>query len=1079
MSLSTRQHIWHQATVGICSRLNSVVPLNNMFHCQGTLLCTVQCRHRRCSLAIKIMMEVNSNIADQVTASGTTDAPQVAAVVNKKLNPCKPLFLKLGAWNVRTTNDSDSSTRPERATAIICKELEKASIDICALSEVRRPGTGNLVEKSHTIFWSGGDKKQAGVGFAIRNELLNQYDLNPTPRNDRISTLRIKLKENSHILLVSVYGPTMQRTQEEKEQFYEQLGDVLDDARNDSIIVLGDLNARVGKDWTSWPSVIGKYGVGNMNSNGLILLEFCSRYQLSIMGTMFQMKNSLKTTWQHPRSKHFHQIDHVLANSHARQYINVTKIDPIADCFTDHKLLVTKCFFKIQPKNKGLKPPKKYDITLTTEKKQRLQSFLNEKLLTCEHDWEDFKSTLQEAAKHTFDQRKKVSQDWFDDNDVEIQRLLKDRHLNRNELRDQVRRLKNQWFHERATEAERYAQSKNHREFYAAVNKVYGPRSKANHPVRSKNDTLLTSSPDIKDRWIEHFSELLNQPTDVDQSLLHDIEQLPIDESLDLPITEEELDTALKNTKLGKSPGPDGILPEVLVHGGNTLKAFLFSIISIFWFTENLPSEIKDPNITILFKKGDRSQCGNYRGISLLSVVGKLFADILLQRLKRVAEKVYPQSQSGYRESRSTIDGIFTLRQLIEKTKEQRQQMYIVFVDFTKAFDTVNREFLFKILGKLGCPSKFIRLVEALYTQVNARLIIDGVLTEPFQYNSGVKQGCKLAPTLYGIYAAVLLLLAYDSIAHQFSIKIRFRYDGEFFDLKRLKAKTKTFIAFIREAQYADDIAIFSDSAIGLQTLLTAYNNMAKRMGLSINIKQTETMSIGPEELFFIDDTQIQSVNRFKYLGSIVTSDGSVNTEIITRIQALSAAYGRLRDRVFDSHDLTLSTKLKVYTQCLTPLLTYGCETWTLYRRNVSQLRTVQQRHLRKILRIKWSDHISNEEVLRRADTEDIEITLVKSRLRWLGHISRMEDERPVKSLLYGELDKGTRPVGRPNLRYKDTCKSVLKCGNILDRWQNMVDDRSLWRRTIVDVCGKLNEKRIASYQRRKEHRARKNLIVI
>ena len=91
-------------------------------------------------------------------------------------------------------------------------------------------------------------------------------------------------------------------------------------------------------------------------------------------------------------------------------------------------------------------------------------------------------------------------------------------------------------------------------------------------------------------------------------------------------------------------------------------------------------------------------------------------------------------------------------------------------------------------------------------------------------------------------------------------------------DLSRLKAKTKTFIDFIREAQYADDIAIFSDSALGLKVLLNAYNNMAKRMGLSINIKKTETMSIGLEEEFFIDGTPIKSVNRFKYLGSIVTS---------------------------------------------------------------------------------------------------------------------------------------------------------------------------------------------------------------
>ena len=1021
-------------------------------------------------------MEVNSNLADQATASGPTDAPQDTAVVNKKRNPCKSVFLKLGAWNVRTTNDSDGSVRPERATAIICRELEKSAIDICALSEVRRPGAGNIIEKSHTIFWSGSDKKEAGVGFAISNDLLNLTDLNPNPINDRISTLRVPLSDNDHLTIVSVYGPTMQRTQEEKEQFYDRLGECIEIARNDKIVVLGDLNARVGKDFVSWPSVIGKHGVGNMNSNGLMLLEFCSRYKLSVMGTMFQMKNSLKTTWQHLRSKHFHQIDHVLASASAKQSVIITKIDPKADCFTDHKLLISKCNFRLKRKKKGLKPPKKFDVTVTSGKKKLLNSFLDEKLSDSSYDWEEFKVTLQEAAKYTFDQKKKVSSDWFDDQEDEIKQLLKDKCLSRNELRERVRELKNRWFHERAEEAERHAQSKNHREFYAAVNRIYGPKSKSTHPVKSKKGILLTSSPDIKDRWVEHFSELLNQPTDVDASILDDVEQLPIDDSLDLPITPDELDTALKNTKLGKSPGQDGILPEILVHGGNRLRTFLFAIISMFWLSENIPSEVKDPNIAILFKKGDRSQCGNYRGISLLSVVGKVLADILLQRLKYIADKIYPQSQCGYRQNRSTIDGIFTLRQLMEKTKEQRRNMYIVFVDFTKAFDTVNRDFLFKILAKIGCPPKFIRLIKSLYTQVHARLIVDGNLTEPFEYNSGVKQGCKLAPTLYGIYAAVLLLLAYKEIGHQFSIKIRFRYDGDLFDLSRLKAKTKTLIEFIREAQYADDIAIFSDSPLGLQTLLTAYNNMAKRMGLFINIKKTESMCIGPEVTFFIDDVPIKNVSRFKYLGSIVTSDCSMNAELVARIQATSSGYGRLRERVFDSHDLTVSTKLKVYVQCLMPLLTYGCESWTLYRHNIRELRTVQQRHLRKILHIKWSDYISNEEVLKRANTEDIEIVLVKNRLRWLGHVSRMDDDRPVKSLLYGELFNGTRPVGRPKLRYKDTCKSVLKSGKVLDQWQDLVIDRQLWRQNIGNVCKTVNAIRIADYQRRKEKRAQKKM---
>ena len=99
-------------------------------------------------------------------------------------------------------------------------------------------------------------------------------------------------------------------------------------------------------------------------------------------------------------------------NSYAKQFINVTKIHSKADCFTDHKLLITNCFFRIQSKKKGLKPPKKYDITLTTERKKSLQSFLDEKNPVCGHNWEEFKVALQEAAKFTFDQRKKVSNDW-------------------------------------------------------------------------------------------------------------------------------------------------------------------------------------------------------------------------------------------------------------------------------------------------------------------------------------------------------------------------------------------------------------------------------------------------------------------------------------------------------------------------------------------------------------------------------------------------------------------------------------------------------------------------------------------
>ena len=114
-----------------------------------------------------------------------------------------------------------------------------------------------------------------------------------------------------------------------------------------------------------------------------------------------------------------------------------------------------------------------------------------------------------------------------------------------------------------------------------------------------------------------------------------------------------------------------------------------------------------DAKIITLFKnRGERSDCNNCRGISLRDVIGKVFANVILTRLQKLAERVYPESQCGFRAGRSTIDMVFSLRQLQEKCREQQMPLHIAFIDLTKAFDVVNRDSLFQILPKIGCPSK-------------------------------------------------------------------------------------------------------------------------------------------------------------------------------------------------------------------------------------------------------------------------------------------------------------------------------------------------------------------------------------
>ena len=187
---------------------------------------------------------------------------------------------------------------------------------------------------------------------------------------------------------------------------------------------------------------------------------------------------------------------------------------------------------------------------------------------------------------------------------------------------------------------------------------------------------------------------------------------------------------------------------------------------------------------------GARSDCGNYRGISLLSTAGKILAKILLKRLQNIAEMILPESQCGFRRSRPTIDMIFTLRQLQEKAVEQQQSLYMVFIDLSKAFDPVDRSTLWTLLRRYGCPETFVKIIQEFHDGMAGAMSIGGSTTGPFEISHGLKQGCVLAPTLFTLFLAALLSTVYE----HFSTGgfIRTRSDGKLFKLARLKANTTT-----------------------------------------------------------------------------------------------------------------------------------------------------------------------------------------------------------------------------------------------------------------------------------------------
>ena len=240
---------------------------------------------------------------------------------------------------MRTLIDNPESSSPARRTALICKELDRYNVDIAALSEIQEIASG------YNIFWKGRasrERREAGVGFAIRSNIVSKFHELPRGINDRLMTLRLHLHGNRYVTIISAYAPTLVSDEEEKQRLYDNLRDVLQAfPKGDKIVLTGDFNARVGKDWQTWDS-LGRHGVGSMNGNGQLLLHLCTEFNLFISSTQFCHKGNHITTWMHPRSRQWHLLDDVFVRQRDMQGVCNVRTLRGSDCWTDYPLVRAK-----------------------------------------------------------------------------------------------------------------------------------------------------------------------------------------------------------------------------------------------------------------------------------------------------------------------------------------------------------------------------------------------------------------------------------------------------------------------------------------------------------------------------------------------------------------------------------------------------------------------------------------------------------------------------------------------------------------------------------------------------------------
>ncbi|BHF85993.1 hypothetical protein SprV_1002917100 [Sparganum proliferum] len=887
--------------------------------------------------------------------------------------------LTLAAWNVRSLLDNPRSNRPERRTALVARELARYKVDIAALSETRFSEQGQLEEvgAGYTFFWSGRprtERRDAGVAFAIRNDIVGRLPCLPQGINDRLMSLRLPLRRGGKFAtIISAYAPPMTSPDAARDKFYEDLHALLATvSKADKLIVLGDFNARVGTDHTAGRGVMGPHGLRGSNDNGLLLLRTCAEHRLILTNTFFCLPEREKATWRHPRSRQWHLLDYVLVRRRDQRDVLVTKAIAGADGWADHRLVISKMRIRLQPRRRpqGKRPPGKLNVALlslpahhlhfSNELAQRLDNLpiaaaddaaaaAAAENASVENRWCQLRDTIQSTALAVLGRARRQHQDWFDDNDAVISNLLAEKnrlhkacvdhstadnkaafYRSRRQLQQRLRETQDAWTARKSEEIQGYADRNEWKNFFSAIKAVYGPPTKGTAPLLSADgSTLLTEKTQILQRWAEHFRGVLNRPSAISDAAIDRLPQVETNADLDLPPSLQETIRAVQQLSSGKVPGSDAIPAEVYKHGGPQLMDHLTALFQEMWRQGEVPQDFKDATIVHLYKReGNRQVCDNHRGISLLNIAGKIFARIILNRLNNHLEQgLLPEGQCGFRRHRGTTDMTFAARQIQEKCQEMQTHLYSTFVDLTKAFDTVNREGLWKIMQKFGCPERFIEMGRQLHDGMMARVTDNGAVSEAFAVTNGVKQGCVLAPTLFSLMFSAMLMDAYRD--ERPGIRIAYRTDGQLLNQRRMHFQSRVSTTTVHELLFADDCALNTTSEEEMQRSMDLFSAVCANFGLVITTQKTVVMHQPPPNSaatapnappqISVNGTQLQVVENFPYLGSTLSRKTKIDDEVTNRISKASQAFGRLQSTVWNRHGLQLSTKLKMYKAVILP----------------------------------------------------------------------------------------------------------------------------------------------------------------
>ena len=420
--------------------------------------------------------------------------------------------------------------------------------------------------------------------------------------------------------------------------------------------------------------------------------------------------------------------------------------------------------------------------------------------------------------------------------------------------------------------------------------------------------------------WFEYFKQLLCPQQEneyINENLLVNITQNNDPADLNRIITEDEVRQSIAHLHNNKSPGPDGLPAEFFKCTVDLTVPYLTTVFNSIFTTGNIPDSWGKSIICPLLKKGSIYDPNNFRGISLINTVCKIFSNILVARLDKWTDKfnVIHESQAGFRRKYSTIDNIFSLHALVQKyLSKKRGRFYCLFIDFKKAFDSIKHDKLWDALERKGIRGHFLNVWKSLYSKLKSCVKTGDNLTNFFECTIGTRQGCVGSPKIFTLFINDLISYLESKLNRGIFVT--------------------TEIPDLLGLMFADDVSCFADTVVGLQRILNELEIFCKSVGINVNFDKTKIVvhrNGGPlrfTEKWRFDGKNAEIVSFYKYLGMFFTPKlvwtKSLKSQALQALKASASIFKYQKNFGFFNPE----DAFKLFDSVVKPILCYGSEIW-------------------------------------------------------------------------------------------------------------------------------------------------------